>query len=47
MKLTDEQRIRVMQLVKDGKLTVDEAMDKVMKVEEQIDQVPPLVRSRG
>jgi hypothetical protein len=25
-----------MQLVKDGKLTVDEAMDKVLKVEESI-----------
>jgi hypothetical protein len=33
MKLSDEQRIRVMMLVKEGKLTVDQAMDKVLKVE--------------
>ncbi len=38
MKLTTEQRVRVMQLVKDGKLTVDEAMDKVLKVEQEIDK---------
>jgi hypothetical protein len=36
MKLTDEQRIKVMNLVKDGKLTVDQAMDKVLKVEGEI-----------
>ena len=36
MKMSDEQRIKVMMLVKEGRLSVDQAMDKVMKVEEEI-----------
>ena len=44
MKLTDEQRIRVMMLVKEGKLTVDQAMDKVLKVEEEIAALEQKVR---
>ena len=36
--LTDLQRLEVMELVKQGKLTVDEAMKKVLEVEQQLRQ---------
>lgn len=43
MMMSDEQRVKVMQMVKDGKLTVDEAIEKVLAVEEMIKSTECLV----
>eukprot|EP00049_Salpingoeca_infusionum_P010623 m.183597 g.183597 ORF g.183597 m.183597 type:complete len:1769 (-) comp14695_c1_seq1:403-5709(-) len=48
-KLSDEERIKVMTLVKDGKLTVEEAMRRVINVESSLQkkEQPPEVDEEG